>query len=525
MFVSKEDPLSVKITKEPAVEASRWNIFKDYDQLVNLLLSMYGTNDMKPAYVDDFINRLSKLRHVKSQRWESCYWIVRNHPLLIESAKRRLFLEDFYKFTKTLEPALRTRFFNLIDRKISRQWHLLIIPHDDFLIRVYWKGREDRCPEDYPVCGNPCPILSSETEKIEDPDVYRYTSQDGYLAQLLRQLIVHGSEDAALFDVLVRLEEFDLIIAHYFKDFLPNFIEGIHAIAIKDHSEQRAKELNIIDLGALVVFLGWSIWVCLAMAWGFSSPIVTSASTILLVFDPHQLNKGVSLVFSGLSVRFVVVKLLLMNLFQTKTKANQLINVSIYSVRINLKGGSKVTALSFCMDDESWRITEKDVQSLLKQGLTVRTKMIRQLLLSDDIQLKISTLQPLDSGREYDQWSAWPLPDVWICSQVLAVAISFEWTFSPMVIDRNSDFNLKDEKEINVLKRMASYTKSSPELLTNLILNGQSGQYAWEERGRQDPDETMPEPASILKEVGDVGKGLARDIYLLKAPKLQCTTK
>lgn len=198
MFVSKEDPLSVKITKEPAVEASRWNIFKDYDQLVNLLLSMYGTNDMKPAYVDDFINRLSKLRHVKSQRWESCYWIVRNHPLLIESAKRRLFLEDFYKFTKTLEPALRTRFFNLIDRKISRQWHLLIIPHDDFLIRVYWKGREDRCPEDYPVCGNPCPILSSETEKIEDPDVYRYTSQDGYLAQLLRQLIVHGSEDAAV---------------------------------------------------------------------------------------------------------------------------------------------------------------------------------------------------------------------------------------------------------------------------------------------------------------------------------------
>lgn len=46
-----------------------------------------------------------------------------------------------------------------------------------------------------------------------------------------------------------------------------------------------------------------------------------------------------------------------------------------------------------------------------------------------------------------------------------------------------------------------------------------------QERGRQDPDETMPEPASILKEVGDVGKGLARDIYLLKAPKLQCTTK
>jgi U3 small nucleolar RNA-associated protein 22 len=31
------------------------------------------------------------------------------------------------------------------------------------------------------------------------------------------------------------------------------------------------------------------------------------------------------------------------------------------------------------MDDESWRILEKDVQSLLQQGLTDRTKMIRVL--------------------------------------------------------------------------------------------------------------------------------------------------
>jgi U3 small nucleolar RNA-associated protein 22 len=31
----------------------------------------------------------------------------------------------------------------------------------------------------------------------------------------------------------------------------------------------------------------------------------------------------------------------------------------------------------------------------------------------------------------------------------------------------------------------------------------------------------MPELTSILKEVGDVGKGLVRGVYLLKAPKLQ----
>ncbi|CAL4904049.1 unnamed protein product [Urochloa decumbens] len=256
----------------------------------------------------------------------------------------------------------------------------------------------------------------------------------------------------------------------------------------------------------------------------------------------------------------------------------------------------------------------------------------------------------------------------------LRLLSSFDWTFSPMVIDINNDFNLLDEKKINenlmlsrksyeqnphdiepamflatsydkaseawtkqspsksVLKRMAAYAKSSAELLTNLILNGQSGQYTWEclfrtpmsnydavvllhqeklccphhvlfpaeapngklviwgkpskdfhpymplhkgavkslhdardkllvnfdpttyflrdlkcafpktfklwygstggdavgltwenpkKRGRDEDDETMPEPTSILGEVGDVGKGLVRGVYLLKAPKLQ----
>ncbi|KAM0914789.1 hypothetical protein ACQ4PT_011270 [Festuca glaucescens] len=254
----------------------------------------------------------------------------------------------------------------------------------------------------------------------------------------------------------------------------------------------------------------------------------------------------------------------------------------------------------------------------------------------------------------------------------LRLLSSFDWTFSPMVVDINNDFNLKDEKEINekfmlsrrsyeqnphdiepamflatsydksseawtkhspsksVLKRMASYAKSSAELLTNLIVHGQSGQYTWEclfqtplsnydavillhqeklcrphhvlfppaetpngkmvikgnpsndfhpymplsksvvrssrdkllvnfdptacflrdlkcafpvtfklwhdsiggdavgltwenskKRGRDEADEAMPDPGSVLKEVGDVGKGLVRSVYLLKAPKLQ----
>jgi U3 small nucleolar RNA-associated protein 22 len=42
-----------------------------------------------------------------------------------------------------------------------------------------------------------------------------------------------------------------------------------------------------------------------------------------------------------------------------------------------------------------------------------------------------------------------------------------------------------------------------------------------QKRGREEADEIVPEPTSILKEVGDVGKGLVRGVYLVKAPKLQ----
>jgi U3 small nucleolar RNA-associated protein 22 len=42
-----------------------------------------------------------------------------------------------------------------------------------------------------------------------------------------------------------------------------------------------------------------------------------------------------------------------------------------------------------------------------------------------------------------------------------------------------------------------------------------------QKRGREDTNEALLEPTSVLKEVGDVGKGLVRGIYLMKAPKLQ----
>ncbi|GJN09003.1 hypothetical protein PR202_ga26968 [Eleusine coracana subsp. coracana] len=342
-------------------------------------------------------------------------------------------------------------------------------------------------------------------------------------------------------------------------------------------------------------------------------------------------------------------------------------------LRINLKGSSKFTEISFCMDDESWRILEKDIQSLLQQGLTDRTKMIRVLWrstpsewnimdvccilyysleksfrlvdigpnpenrdeaakfrkfwgekaelrrfkdgtiaestvweskswekhtiikrIADYVLMKHLSLENKDlihvvdqldfcllvNGQAFRHTCVFPpephplaygkssqrLPNfATTCIPSLQVMIQLEgsgnWPLDPVAMEKTkSAFLLKigesledrgmfvSPSEDEVLKRMASYAKSSAELLTNLILNGQSGQYTWEcafpktfkmwygsvgrdavgltwenpkKRSREDADKTMPEPMSILEEVGDVGKGLVRGIYLLKAPKLQ----
>ncbi|XP_072992362.1 uncharacterized protein [Typha latifolia] len=256
----------------------------------------------------------------------------------------------------------------------------------------------------------------------------------------------------------------------------------------------------------------------------------------------------------------------------------------------------------------------------------------------------------------------------------LRLLSNYDWTFSPLIVDINDDFSSKDEKEINenfilsrksykenshdveramflatsydkgseawtkyspskvVLKRMASYARSSASILTNLILQNRSGSHTWEslfrtplnnydaiihlhreklshpqhllfpaenncgklvvcgkpskdfqpfmplwgsvksledardklmvsfdptrcflgdlkrefpdifnvwydslggdaigltwekkavkKRSRDEADEIRIEPLDILKEVGEVGKGLVKSVFLLKAPKL-----
>ncbi|KAJ1692881.1 hypothetical protein LUZ63_009579 [Rhynchospora breviuscula] len=46
-------------------------------------------------------------------------------------------------------------------------------------------------------------------------------------------------------------------------------------------------------------------------------------------------------------------------------------------LRINMKESSRVLGLGFCMDEERWRVCERDIQLLLSQGLTDRSKLVR----------------------------------------------------------------------------------------------------------------------------------------------------
>ncbi|XP_042444359.1 nucleolar protein 6-like isoform X2 [Zingiber officinale] len=46
-------------------------------------------------------------------------------------------------------------------------------------------------------------------------------------------------------------------------------------------------------------------------------------------------------------------------------------------LRINLKANPKICSGDFCMDNECWRIYEKNVQSLLQRGLSDRAKLVR----------------------------------------------------------------------------------------------------------------------------------------------------
>lgn len=119
-----------------------------------------------------------------------------------------------------------------------------------------------------------------------------------------------------------------------------------------------------------------------------------------------------------------------------------------------------------------------------------------------------------------------PFPFNIPCSRVtgflrfLRLLANYDWIFSPLIVDKNNDLSFKDEQVINanfklsrksceankaepamflatsydksseawtkispkmtVLKRLIAYARSSAELLSTLILQGQTGAYTWE---------------------------------------------
>ncbi|CAA7387761.1 unnamed protein product [Spirodela intermedia] len=121
-----------------------------------------------------------------------------------------------------------------------------------------------------------------------------------------------------------------------------------------------------------------------------------------------------------------------------------------------------------------------------------------------------------------------PLPFCAPCSRTtgflrfLRLLANYDWTFSPLIVDINNDLTLEDKKQINeafilsrksyeenahdiepamflatsydkasqawtsssprtpVLRRLASYARSSADLMTNLILRDQPSPYTWE---------------------------------------------
>jgi len=197
MLVSPEDPLHVTINKHANMKASKLNIHKDLMKLLNSLVkTRYGEAGNRPAYVDDFISRVEDLSpesDVEEKEREIQLWVIRHHPLLIEPAKRRLLLEDFYKFYKALDRTAAEQLIKKINKFCHPRWHVFTATKDKFISAIYLKNHQ----RDY---------VADPDLHEENPHYYSFTGEDGYLAAFLRNFIVHGPKEALvcimLFQVL-----------------------------------------------------------------------------------------------------------------------------------------------------------------------------------------------------------------------------------------------------------------------------------------------------------------------------------
>ncbi|CAI0476606.1 unnamed protein product, partial [Linum tenue] len=98
--------------------------------------------------------------------------------------------------------------------------------------------------------------------------------------------------------------------------------------------------------------------------------------------DDHHTNEDVALATGSLQEEAVITLQCLGKFGDGAFEDIFTTNVDFSSkydhyIRLNLKGSKEVYSSGFCLDDECWRLYEKQVHDLLSQGLGDRTKSVR----------------------------------------------------------------------------------------------------------------------------------------------------
>ncbi|KAL0891608.1 hypothetical protein Bca101_015591 [Brassica carinata] len=165
-----------------------------------------------------------------------------------------------------------------------------------------------------------------------------------------------------------------------------------------------------------------------------------------------------------------------------------------HCIRLHLKGKTEVSTSGFCLDKECWRIYEQRVHSLLKQGLGDRAKSIRVVWRNTNQDWHVeSGLSVLDR-------------------EALFIGISISSIENAYrTVDIGPDAENKIEEEFGTLKPWYDHIGGDAIGLTWTKHNSKK-------RERHE-DEVEMNPIEMLKAVGKMGKGLVRDIYLLKPPR------
>lgn len=63
-----------------------------------------------------------------------------------------------------------------------------------------------------------------------------------------------------------------------------------------------------------------------------------------------------------------------------------------------MKGNPKICSEDFCMDNECWRIYEKNIQALLQRGLSDRAKLVRVVWRSTPLDWNVEDVCTMQIG-------------------------------------------------------------------------------------------------------------------------------